>query len=440
MTSAEQIMSDILKNQLRTYPASSVTLLGTADTEQEIPEGKYRTVCSLNINKQSILIPKLSQSDLLITNLLLEKMGYDFFLNIVNKVRPQFICCTFHKNNGLNITEEGLCAKLMEHSYDLFSRNEISLPNGKNLMQMDFIVSSPALSVSEPVRSSYKVTGKELMALSVYNVGYQKCEPLYKWGPGIRNHYLIHYIKSGTGTYVCMDKEYRLSAGDCFICYPNTEVSYYADSKSPWEYAWIGFYGPDANLILSSTDFTRDEPYIRSVSRGKEIQENIHEIYRARGNEFSSTIKMSGLLYQLLSLFVEESSKDNFQSTAQLYVRSATEYITANYSYPISIEDVSAYIGISRSQLFRCFDSVLGVSPKEYLTDYRIKQACRLLAETQYSMTAIANSLGFDNSLYFSKAFHKAKGISPSEYREQKSSGMKCTNKKSPGESVPGIS
>lgn len=420
MTSAEQIMSEILRNQLRTYPASSVTLLSTADTEYAIPREKYRTVCSLNINKQPVLIPKLNQSDLLITNLLLEKMGYDFFLNVVNKVRPQFICCTFHKSNELNITEEGLCAKLMDHAYDLFCRNEISLPNGKNLVQLDFIISSPALSVTEPVRSSYKDTSKELISLSVYNVGHQKCEPLYKWGPGVRDHYIIHYIKSGTGTYVCMDREYKLSAGDCFICYPNTEVSYYADPESPWEYAWIGFYGPDANLILSSTDFTRDEPYIRSINRGKEIQEKITEIYKARGKGFSGSIKMAGLLYQMLSLFVEESAKNNIQSTAQIYVHSATEYITANYSYPISIEDVAAYIGISRSQLFRCFDSVLGISPKEYLTDYRIKQACRLLSETSYSMTAIANSLGFDNNLYFSKAFHKVKGISPSEYREQK--------------------
>lgn len=46
-------------------------------------------------------------------------------------------------------------------------------------------------------KNSYKVTEKELVSLSVYNVGFQKCDALYQWGPGIRDHYLIHYIISG---------------------------------------------------------------------------------------------------------------------------------------------------------------------------------------------------------------------------------------------------
>ena len=43
-------------------------------------------------------------------------------------------------------------------------------------------------------KNSYKVTEKELVSLSVYNVGFQKCDALYQWGPGIRDHYLIHYL------------------------------------------------------------------------------------------------------------------------------------------------------------------------------------------------------------------------------------------------------
>ena len=50
-------------------------------------------------------------------------------------------------------------------------------------------------------KNSYKVTEKELVSLSVYNVGFQKCDPLYQWGPGIRDHYLIDYVISGSGYY-----------------------------------------------------------------------------------------------------------------------------------------------------------------------------------------------------------------------------------------------
>ena len=50
--------------------------------------------------------------------------------------------------------------------------------------------------MTETYKYSYKIEENRLNALSVYNVGYQKCEPGYQWGPGIRDHYCIHYILS----------------------------------------------------------------------------------------------------------------------------------------------------------------------------------------------------------------------------------------------------
>ena len=96
-----------------------------------------------------------------------------------------------------------------------------------------------------------------------------------------------------------------------------------------------------------------------------------------------------------------------------------------NLSYPITVEDIASYVGLSRSHLFRSFEIVMQQSPKEYLTDFRMKQACYLLEHSNLSITAIANSVGFDNGLYFSKTFHKKKGLSPKEYRvTQKKSGQ----------------
>ena len=48
----------------------------------------------------------------------------------------------------------------------------------------------------EKYKNSYKVTEKELVSLSVYNVGFQRCDSLYQWGPGIRDHYLIKRVTS----------------------------------------------------------------------------------------------------------------------------------------------------------------------------------------------------------------------------------------------------
>ncbi|MCR5792476.1 MAG: AraC family transcriptional regulator [Lachnospiraceae bacterium] len=285
-------------------------------------------------------------------------------------------------------------------------------------------------------KASYTATERELVSLSVYNVGYEKCSPLHSWGPGVRDHYLIHYIVSGKGEYEVNGEIYSLSKGDAFLVYPNTEVRYQADADDPWEYAWVGFSGSDAPMLLGATDFTPSHPVFSCDTLSNEVSGNAPEnetyfdagaqierqllhIYDARGNTFQHMVEMTGRLYTTLSLFIKSSSAKEVKSTTNTYVQKAIEYITNNYSYPITVEDIAKYVGISRSHLFRCFQTTMGESPKEYLTSYRIKQACYLLRHSNLSITAIANSLGFDNSLYFSKSFHKITKMTPTNYRKE---------------------
>lgn len=271
-------------------------------------------------------------------------------------------------------------------------------------------------------KNSYKATEKKLVSLSVYNVGFQKCDPLYQWGPGVRDHYLIHYVISGKGYYTVHQHTYQLSAGDSFLVYPNTEVTYYADELEPWEYAWVGFTGSDASIILKATDFSIEHPIIQNTPTGEAIHRQLLHVYDARGNEFEHVVEMTGRLYTTLALFMHASTKSEGQNSANSYVQKGIEFISSHYSYPITVEDIADYVGVSRSHLFRSFETVLSVSPKEYLTDFRMKQACYLLEHSNLSVTAIANSVGFDNSLYFSKTFHKRKGLSPTEFRQHSAS------------------
>lgn len=266
--------------------------------------------------------------------------------------------------------------------------------------------------MNDKYKNSYKATDKELVSLSVYNVGYQRCDANYQWGPGIRDHYLIHYIISGKGTYKIGGSIHTLKEGDAFLVYPNTEVVYQADETDPWEYAWVGFTGSDAAMILQATDFSKSVPYIHNVKNGNEIKRQLLHIYDARGNGFEHAVEMTGRLYTTLALFIQCAHKKETQNSANTYVQKSIEYISANYSYPITVEDIASYVGLSRSHLFRSFEIVMQQSPKEYLTDFRMKQACYLLEHSNLSITAIANSVGFDNGLYFSKTFHKKKGLS----------------------------
>lgn len=130
-------------------------------------------------------------------------------------------------------------------------------------------------------KNSYIVKEKELVSLSVYNVGFQSCDSLYQWGPGIRDHYLIHYIISGKGRYTVNGKVHTLTPGDVFLVYPNTEVIYQADAEDPWEYTWVGFTGSDAATILRATDFTKAHPYIHTQCiKRKRNQKTAHAYIR----------------------------------------------------------------------------------------------------------------------------------------------------------------
>ena len=267
-------------------------------------------------------------------------------------------------------------------------------------------------------KNSYKVKEREMTSLSVYNVGFQQCEPLYQWGPGIRDHYLIHYVVSGRGFYQIDEKKYTLNPGDTFLIYPHTKVTYFADKDLPWEYYWVGFWGSDASTILGATDFSPESPVIYGDSFSDSIRDHIFKIYEARGNDAFHATAMTGRLYLTLARFIKDSAhRPEINETSYTYVQKAIDYIHYHYSYPVSVDEVADYVGISRSQLFRAFKTHLSKSPKEYLTEFRIRQACTLLKHSSLSIGVIAASVGFDNGLYFSKVFNKVKGMSPTAYR-----------------------
>ena len=268
----------------------------------------------------------------------------------------------------------------------------------------------------EKYKNSYKVTEKELVSLSVYNVGFQRCDSLYQWGPGIRDHYLIHYIISGKGFYKIGKRTYELQAGDSFLVYPNTEVVYYAAETDPWEYAWVGFTGSDASMILKATDFSPEKPIIRETPHGSDIHRQMLHIYDARGNEFEHAVEMTGRLYTMLAMFLHGASHTTEQNSANSYVQKGIEYISSNYSYAITVEDIADYVGVSRSHLYRVFMLNVGKSPIDYLTEYRINEACKLLRAGNLSIAEVAISVGFFDQFYFSRVFKRAKGVPPSKY------------------------
>ncbi|MCC8074651.1 MAG: AraC family transcriptional regulator [Clostridiales bacterium] len=99
-----------------------------------------------------------------------------------------------------------------------------------------------------------------------------------------------------------------------------------------------------------------------------------------------------------------------------VYVNHALDFIRYNYA-SIKVNDVAKYIGINRSYLTNIFKKKMGISPQEYLLQYRLSRGCELLLETRYSIQEIAQKIGYENPLTFSKMFKNVYGVSPRNYR-----------------------
>ena len=271
-------------------------------------------------------------------------------------------------------------------------------------------------------KQSNKVSEKQnMISLSVYNVGRQKCTPGYKWGPGVRDHFLIHYISSGSGTNTAAGHTFRLHSGDMFLAMPETEIFYQADERDPWTYEWVGFAGADAAALVSRTDFSSSQLVLRQLPYGAEVRKHLRRIDEAFGNTFCDAVRMTGELYLLLGILISNAARQiRLPGTAEDNISRAIEYIASRYSYSLTIGDIASYVGVSRSTLFREFREGMNISPKEYLDRYRIRRACLLLKDTNLTIASVAASVGYDNGLYFSKAFRRMTGMTPSDFRNQR--------------------
>lgn len=271
--------------------------------------------------------------------------------------------------------------------------------------------------MTDNFKYSFKAGEHAELSLMVYNVGFQKCPPGYGWGPGVRDHYLLHYIVSGKGCYQTEGETYQIGAGQAFLSYPDQPIYYCADKNDPWEYYWVGFSGPAAPLLLAQTSFGRQKPVI-SLEAGERMRQGLLDIYKARGSDYPSAVRMAGYLQAVIGILMEGGACEQQKGTYE-HANRAAAFLQQNYSAAIGVEEAAAHVGISRSHLYRAFQTEFGCSPSAYLTSYRVQRARQLLKHSDLAVGVVAVSVGFEDPLYFSRVFRRETGMSPSEYREK---------------------
>lgn len=256
--------------------------------------------------------------------------------------------------------------------------------------------------------------------------GIERCLADKSYGPTVRNDYHVHFILDGKGTLKIGNASYSLGRGQIFAIPPDIETYYYADSKNPWHYTWVSFGGSKAALYLEKAGITAEHPVRDAYINPEEFLAYTEKILNHHELTIANELTRTSLLYEILALLIHSQNQNQLEHhqppahdyAPDLYVNHALEYIHDNYTN-IRVQDIADYIGITRSYLTHIFKQRLNISPQEYILNHRLEQGRRLLCTTNLSIQEIAEQIGYENPLTFSKIFKNFFGLSPKHYRIQ---------------------
>lgn len=127
-------------------------------------------------------------------------------------------------------------------------------------------------------------------------------------------------------------------------------------------------------------------------------------------------------VWQSLFARIEEVprfAQDKKALQAQVRLQQMIAYIREHYRDAVTLQDLTLAANISKSEAARCFQAYTSVSPIEYLLQYRVKMAQRLLHLTTQSVQEVSLECGFRSLSYFVKAFRERVGVTPGEYRRK---------------------
>ena len=254
--------------------------------------------------------------------------------------------------------------------------------------------------------------------------GVEDCLPDYYFNAEDREGYHLHVVLKGRGTLSVNGRETELHFGQMFVTKPGEDTWYKADSNDPWSYCWMTFGGKVAKKCAEEAGFIDGVNVLDCHVDQRLFYSTVTKALNQAELQPSNVYYHTGLLLKFISTAVESYSTVEKKSRKQNenmgvdYVQYAADFIYTNYA-TAKISDVARYVGLHRSYLTNLFKAKMGVSPQEYLMQCRMKQACKLLKETNNPIQEIAFRVGYDNPLTFSKTFKGFYGYSPREYRNK---------------------
>ena len=255
-----------------------------------------------------------------------------------------------------------------------------------------------------------------LKAINPLQCGQQACPPLHSYGPVVRDFWLLHFVISGKGVFTNPKGTYTVRENQIFVIRPYEQVSYKADAGDPWHYVWIGFTadGIEMPSALAETDVIT-APYL------KELFISAYEAEDFKQNDNSGAYEhyLCGVIWQMLGKILYNAQKKT--SALEKYILPSINYMKTVYYHPgITVDDIARNLHVNKSYFSEIFKKEMGIAPKQYLNDIRMKKAAERLKKEDFTVSAVATSVGFPDAFSFSRAFKRHFNCSPTEYKQKK--------------------
>lgn len=262
--------------------------------------------------------------------------------------------------------------------------------------------------------------------LQLIQAGYHQTDANYSCGPMIRDHYLIHFIRRGSGMMTDMQNEYGIHENQCFLICPGRMALYRAAQDSPWEYYWLGFSGPWGESVLSEMQLDAAHP-IADLRNSDALFALLDRMVGAI-QPHSGYLTLTGLLFELMDVLRDSrgssegarpaATRRNLQEKNVQLVENIKIMVENSFGEKLNISEIARNLGYSRSYMTEVFHRETGLSISQYITEFRLQRAELMMRNSSHSVQQIAYLCGYSDPFFFSRMFKKRFGVSPRSFRE----------------------
>lgn len=207
-------------------------------------------------------------------------------------------------------------------------------------------------------------------------------------------------------------ERYRLEPGKILIGGMNKRLEIDTSGEG-FEYELIHYVPLDAHGAEDMRRLT--EVHLLHASLDPELQQLLDQLLQAASSPDSMMLlEKKALFYRLLNkLLQSERTQQNRDS--HTLIDQAIQYIQAHYAEPITLDRLAGSFGLKPKYFSSLFHRYAGIGPIDYLIQYRINRAHELLMTGQFTVAAVARSVGYADAYYFSRLFKKHKGLPPGQ-------------------------